>query len=144
MADGSASFTPPIPTNDVAAEPGDTGYLDARMTLAPMVQMARAIEGQQRTVAQWIELNRTFADGMRSALRRQQDLALDLAESALAPLSTAAMAAPAASPDAEKEGMMPFTQAGRAFHAMSVAVIEAQIAAIRAASTDRGRVDRAI
>jgi hypothetical protein len=139
MADGS-SFAPPIAHNDAAAIT-DVAHQDMRLALAPLVQMARVVENQQRAFAQWMEMNRTLADGMRAAVRRQQDLVLDLAESAIAPLS-GVETAPA--PTDDSAAAMPFAQAGRALQAMGVAVIEAQIAAIRAAATDRAPVDRAL
>lgn len=107
---------------------------------APLAEMVKTAAKAQTYAATLIDMNRAAMDGWRTALRRQQDLAIELAQEAMR-----SWAAPApASAEESAETVDAFGQAGRAWQAMSFAMLEAQIAALRASQQDPTPVKRCV
>jgi hypothetical protein len=96
---------------------------DPSMMLLPYVEMSRALVRAHHNARAMIEANRTLGDSLRTILRRQQDLAFEIAEQAM----NAAAGAPAG-PGDERESV--FHRAAEAVRELGEAMITAQLHAL--------------
>jgi hypothetical protein len=96
---------------------------DPSMMLLPYVEMSRALVRAHHNAKAMIEANRTLSDSLRTILRRQQDLAFEIAEQAM----NAAAGAPTG-PGDERETV--FHRAAEAVRELGEAMITAQLHAL--------------
>lgn len=101
-----------------------SGLADANLMMLPYVEFSRAMLRAHHNFHAMMEANRTLADALRDIVRRQQDLALEIAEQAWSGSSAGESEAPAN----DREAV--FKRAAEAVREIGEAVIEAQIEAI--------------
>lgn len=134
---GKANGPAPVQreTSDAGAEAQDKGHtagqIDASLVLLPYLEVSRALLRAHHNARAMMEANRTLADSLRMIVRRQQDLAFEIAEQAM-------MATKAGSGEAQRDSVVGdadaretvFHRAAEAVRELGEAVIAAQLNAL--------------
>lgn len=120
----SSPIAAKLPTAAQAPAPRDVGgAIEPSMVLLPYLEVSRALLRAHHDALAMMEANRTLADALRAIVRRQQDLAFEIAEQAMARPSGEARA-----PDEDRATM--FQQAAAAVRELGEAMITAQLSAL--------------
>lgn len=101
-----------------------TAQFDPSLMMLPYVEVSRALLRAHHNAIAMMEANRTLADQMRAIVRRQQDLALEIAESVIGGQGMQREGAPAN----DREGV--FQRAADAVREIGEAMISAQLNAL--------------
>lgn len=114
---------PEAPRAETDAPRAGAGALEPSMFMLPYLEVSRALLRAHHDALAMMEANRTLADALRLIVRRQQDLAFEIAEQA--------MARPAgeAQPSPEDRATI-FHRAAEAVRELGEAMITAQLAAL--------------
>lgn len=101
-----------------------SGLIDPGLMLLPYIEFSRAMLRAHHNFHAMMEANRTLADALRDIVRRQQDLALEIAEQAWSGADALKSGAPA------NDRQTMFQRAADAVREIGQAVIDAQLEAI--------------
>lgn len=117
--------TPTPSTTQNAVESGKGMAFDPNLMMLPYLEVSRALLRAHHNALAMMEANRTLSDSLRSIVRRQQDLAFEIAEAAIGQAKGEAKG-DASTP--ENDGV--FQRAADAVREIGEAMISAQLNAL--------------